>query len=510
MLFRTITAGLTAGCLALAVVVSGAAGCASASSQRGRTVDPLTDAANPDLDVNRRIAGVRESAAQAKQGEIDRRAWREAIKTKVVWLAGTPAVVRLPAIDALLEDDEADTRRMLALMIPRDPQRPVVDRAAQLAAERGWKEMTPALVRRWSVRMVQIPDEERTERAALAALHPDAPIERVVFDVFATPASAGSGDLGERARNDAWALLCRIDKGLARTREYLATLEDAAAADAKIAALRAAATDLKAVPSSGEQLEWLQSLRTPERSAFWSEARDAIARLSPEQTRGFALRHASAARWAAARRPEWLAASRDALLAELSSRLEGRKFWQRSAELVEGARPRRETLAEAERDLVWGDALLALIADEALKDPAVVAGMFAQVDADRADRTTEYGGVLDFAAGAPASASGGAAAEGGFAALSFPPRAGQRTADNRFVVSPELLERGHTGLFHYHFHARVAREAEYAGPGEGDVEYAERFGRSCLVLTSVSENALDVDYYQPNGAVIDLGEIRRP
>ena len=39
---------------------------------------------------------------------------------------------------------------------------------------------------------------------------------------------------------------------------------------------------------------------------------------------------------------------------------------------------------------------------------------------------------------------------------------------------------------------------------------ARRFGRSCLVFTFVSSDALGVDYYQPDGARIDLGPIQRP
>ena len=55
---------------------------------------------------------------------------------------------------------------------------------------------------------------------------------------------------------------------------------------------------------------------------------------------------------------------------------------------------------------------------------------------------------------------------------------------------------------------------DYSGPGQGDDEYADRLGRSCLVFTSLSNDSLNADYYQPRNAagfvVVDLGEIRRP
>jgi hypothetical protein len=40
------------------------------------------------------------------------------------------------------------------------------------------------------------------------------------------------------------------------------------------------------------------------------------------------------------------------------------------------------------------------------------------------------------------------------------------------------------------------------------LDYANRMGRNCLVFTSISDGVINVDYYQSNGAVIDLGEIK--
>ena len=154
-------------------------------------------------------------------------------------------------------------------------------------------------------------------------------------------------------------------------------------------------------------------------------------------------------------------------------------------------------------ELVWGDALALLVADEAVRGEGVAAALFAQADADYADRSTEHGGVLD-AVSRPGST------EDAFEAIGFAPRPAQRTGDRRFVASPELLERGAASLFHYHFHANRIRNADYAGPSEADLLYARDFGRACLVLTLIDERTLGVDYYQPGGARIDLGTIARP
>lgn len=483
-----------------AAAVACAAG-PSAALARGPAEAALALAADQEQDAGKRLKALRESIDALKKGEVDPAMWRESVK-KIAWKASNPAKIRLPAIEALLEQDEADSRSMLALMIPREPTRVVVDLACSRAAGGGWKEMTPAIVRSWSRKMLSPPDEERSERAALLAMYPDRPLPDVAFEVFCAPVppDAGEQSLVRRARADAWTLLCRIDPGLKRTRELLEGADAAASADPTLLALRQSASDLASVPVTGEQLEWLLDLRKSERSAQWEAARAAIGALSPEQREGFELRHVSGVVWASTNRAAWLGLSRKDLLAEAARRLEGRKFHRRMAETAEGAPPPQETLKANDARLVWGDALMILIATDAMADPRVVEALFEQADADREDKTTEYGGLID-----PGPGGSG----GDFAVTLYPPRGAQRGGDNRFVASPELLSASVASLFQHHFHARSLDEREYAGPSEGDVEYAARFGRNCLVLASLSSGALGVDYYQPDGAVIDLGEIRR-
>ena len=43
-----------------------------------------------------------------------------------------------------------------------------------------------------------------------------------------------------------------------------------------------------------------------------------------------------------------------------------------------------------------------------------------------------------------------------------------------------------------------------------DLAYAARYGRSCVVFTSVSGGVLNADLYFPDGVVLDLGEVREP
>lgn len=460
-------------------------GCASSEP-----ADPGIVAASKEENPITREKAIRSGFEAAQAGEADRASWREQTKS-IAWLASNPARTRLVALETLLEDDPDDTRNMVSLMLPREPAWPVIDWISATAADRGWTDLTPSLVRSWSRFVVEPPDDARPERAALLALHPNRSLTAVVFEVFATP--QGDGLLEQRRRTDAWGLLTRIDPSLTQTREMIATLaprDD----DPLIEALTASAQDLKAVPQTAEQLEWLAEMR--EHNAFWEDCRAAIARLDPAQLDRFELRHAAGVRWAAEHRPAWVTASREYLLDELRTRLSTRRVFQRYSGYAEGQAPEERFVRNADA-LSWGDALLILIADEAIADESVRAALFEQVEADRRDTSTEYGGVLD--------------AEGtGFAAIPYPPRPAQRIGDNRFVASPELMRDGADALFHYHFHASRVSMRDYAGPGEGDEAYARTLGRSCIVLTSLGSDSLNADYYQPDGVVIDLGEVRRP
>jgi pimeloyl-ACP methyl ester carboxylesterase len=178
----------------------------------------------------------------------------------------------------------------------------------------------------------------------------------------------------KRARADAWSLLCRLDKDHSRTRALLAGSPDVASStDPTMLALRESALELKSVPATGEQLDWLLELRKPERSKFFGAAKDAIAGLNDEQIAGLELRHASGVIWAAANSPEWLRMNRAALLAEVSKRIDPQKHHRRTADTAEGAPMPKESIAAFDAKLVWGDALLLLISTEALRDSGAVA-----------------------------------------------------------------------------------------------------------------------------------------
>lgn len=459
----------------------------------------INDAKAPSADRTRAIEA---AGAELKAGEGDVAATRESLKT-VIWKRSNYWKLRAAALDALLQDQAhlADTRHMLVLLLPTESilgTWHMLEYIGNVAVKRKWTDLTPGFVVSYAHKVPSPEDPDRPERKAIEGLYPDRPVTDVVFDVFVGRYDA---NLSERERLAAWGLLCRLDESGGHTTQLLAQLDTTTAtSDPLLTALHAAATDLHAVPETGDQLEWVKQMRSPDHKAFWTECASAIARLSPEQLDGFALRDAAGVRWAATYRPEWLTLSRDALMQDVAHNYDDAKHVWRTG----GANTQvDESLRRAKDKLAWGDCLLILIADEALQDDQLIPELFDQADQDRDDTSTEYGGVID---AAPASTSDAPR----FVAYSYPPRPAQRLGDNRFVASDDLLNAGVAALFHYHFHCPTYSNREYAGPSMGDLEYARQYGRSCIVFTFADRNTLNADYYQPNGARVDLGSITRP
>lgn len=449
-----------------------------------------------------RLHAVENAQAQLQQPDADVPAIREMLKN-VAWKRSNDQRLRIAALDALLSDQPnlEDTHNMLRLMLPTESawqQWEFIEHAGKVAARHDWTDLTTAFVASYARRVnPPIDDADRPERLAIVRLNPQDNLTDVVFAVFV----GRTGDeLDERDRTAAWGLLRRIDTQGERTRVLLAQLSPAEVADDPIlAALSDAARDLHAVPATGEALESLMRLRAPDHREFWQQCAAAIATLNERQLEGFALRHAAGVRWAARFAPQWLTMDRADLLDILNDAYEPRRHYWRTG----GSAPTDESLRRARRDLVWGDALMILIAMEAIDDTDIPAQLFTQADEDQADSSTEYGGVIT-------DLDETNSTEPRFVAYSYPPRPAQRLGDFRFVASDDLLHAGDTALFHFHFHASGFDNRKYAGPSLGDLEYAKHYARPAIVFTFIDRDTLNADYYQPNGARVDIGVVERP
>lgn len=476
------------------------------------TADPVADFHNAELPLPSRV-GAATRAWERSAAEPEERASTRAAFKSLAWQSATPLDLRTRIMDLLINDsDQAgaqDARTMVRLMLAREPSRAMMAYLCETVAARRWTECAPNLVRSYARIVPAVPDQERAEAIALRSLFPDRDAESIVFEVFlnppdddqkATPAGALAIDWTERARADAWDLLGRLDTEGTRRAALITGSGDELDSNPAVALLRRCRADLRCVPLSGDELRWLRSLADPSKAdnrAWWEQSRSAVAALAPEQSERLALRHIEPVRWAASHLSQWLTATRQDLLDELARRLDSRHHRQRSADKTDFRQPSPQTLAHWRTHLRWGDVLAALVIDEAVRQPLVLTALVQQAEIDRRDPTTEYGGLLEWAE-SPVS----------FRARLFPPRPGQREGDYRFVASDDLIGASDRALAQYHFHAQHLRNDSFAGPSHPDLQYAARSGRNCIVVTSVSEGTFNIDYYQPDGVVLDLGDVK--
>lgn len=519
-----------------------ATGCSSGGSKNDDAASETGAAAAADVGQAPavRARGVTDmwAAAQGKgDAAIDEA--REEMK-KIVWKGGAPQSVREAALDCLLSDTrpgaQADTANMLRLRMPTEPSYGVLKymcgKIAERASDPVWQKTVTGLVRSWSRKLPSPPDDQRPERAAIAALYPSQGVEDTVFAVFVDPvaygaqadsdgnanASVGEAVLGntlapdsaKRIRQAAWDLLGRIDQyGERRTK----LLEGGVATngDRTLETLVQSARELHVVPLTGSELSWLEGVRTSKDAkdtAWWSEVSSRTGSLGTEELRGLQFRHLEAVRWAGANRAVWLSMDLAGIRSELQGKLEGRRTYRVGQNDGVDFTKNRNRIRDWEESIVWGDYLTMLVLDEAVQSPSVVAELFKQAEADRADTSTEWGGCLFDGSQCGGSAGGEEAT--GFVAVPFAPRPAQRINDRTFVASDDMFGRGGRSLAHYHFHAQSVNNQSYAGPGAGDADYADLHNRNCLVFTPVRPGKLNVDYYQRGGATIDLGEIAEP
>jgi hypothetical protein len=198
---------------------------------------------------------------------------------------------------------------------------------------------------------------------------------------------------------------------------------------------------------------------------------------------------------AARHEPELLTASESALYARLESHLRGQRHHDGRSN-YDNMRMGRPDRLHAHRDLLtWGDLAAMLLAVRGLQTPELVAHLFDYAERDKADTTTEYGGVIALDP------------KGRFELLEFPPRI--RRHDHMFMAPQEMMDAAYTGLFHFHYHVQNYRNAEYASPGFGDINYADNTRANCLLFTFVNRETLNVDFYRHGRVIVDLGEISR-
>lgn len=431
---------------------------------------------------------IRFKAARQLERESPDDPKRIAALRELVWIKYQPTELRCYAIDELIEHDEAEARQFLSrrLMIVNDWK--TYDHIHKIVEERNWTDFTPGLVRRYAIQVGFIDDLKRPERELIAALNPNQEVEAVILRVFADP------DYAKRieTRAAAWALLNR----LVDREKLMAMLMELQTQEPLVLDLQAGARELHVTADSMETITWLRVLRTEEHREFWAKARAAVARLNAEQRKGLKLRHLGLLARLYETNDPMLGKSRADLMRQLSGFVSAQQHYYKGPTFDGPMDSVPQRLYEWRDELCWGDLAVMNAITRTFGDPATIAEWFQQAEADMRDEISEHGGLLRWDE------------RGELAAVAYRPQF--RKHDLAYYATKQMILDAYTALAHYHFHAQKYRNVDYAGPGMGDqkrIGGIQRFNG--LVLTFISENKLNVDYYCGRKVIVDLGSIHR-
>lgn len=436
--------------------------------------DPYAVMLNRDAEwTARRIA-----ARQAYRDHHDDPALLQTLH-QVIWTPGYPAWQRIEAVDMLLELDEQAFREALNLKIMTVPDRETLSYIFDQAVKHKWTDFTPLAVRSYARRDPMVDDLIRPERRVIRLLNPGRTAEDVIFDIF-----INEQEHSVSSQSAAWDLLCRLTD-----RKRVLQLMEQAPTTMLVSRLRAAQQELGVVPRNREELLWLLAWSDPKTADWRRRATELVKQLTPQQRQGLEMRHLPVLlRLDSAR----LHRARSVWLAEAAVHL-GRSehhFKQPSDESV-------QKLAANATRLCWAD--LAVIGSliDVMQSRELVNDFFEQADEDHQDKTTEHGGAIlhDHATA-------------GMISQRYKPLL--KKGDDVFIPPHIMVEQLYTGLFHYHFHVQYYKNGPHAGPGGGDRQLASNLPFNFFVVTAIDQNHLNVDYYQPNGVVIDMGTLVRP
>lgn len=431
----------------------------------------------------------REALAMLKQRPADDEETNKALE-RVISTAGYTVPVREEALNMLAERDLARAKRTLRNTLPNTSAWAWLERACAIIAERGWVDLTPALVSSWArPSTLERDDTKRPEYLALVVLHGKDQVIEVVFDTFRDSRSVAEQGLRTRC----WDLLMRL--GQRERLVALITSSDVPTDDVMLLDLQAASRDLGVIPRNREEILWIRKLRLPENAAFWTQAKLATAEMPAERRAELEIRDLPVVVSASLHEPELLTQSDAQLYQRVEAYVQSQKHHDQQSNFEGFAGSGSEKLYTHRAKYTWGDLAAMLIAIRAMEVPEVVAHLFDYAARDHEDESTEFGGVIALDS------------RNRFEILEFPPVI--REHDQKFISSQQMLDAAYVAIFHFHFHVQQTRNDRYAGPGYGDINYADNTRANCLVFTSVGDGVMNVDYYRHDRVVVDLGDIQR-
>jgi hypothetical protein len=493
------------------VVCVGGGGCGSQAATRL----PLEVLQDRNADAGARVAALEEVEKQAAGNASVRGAMRGTLE-EIAVNPQQPRQLRFEALERLLSGEDAERMRArFAGLVVREPDPAMVALLCDRAAREKWAGWSGALVRVWA-REGGRPTEAEIgkgaspsfaasgERAVRALVGEEGGAINEFLWTHAIDGAGGRGEDDAEVRRDAWTVLARRDADGAIRRGGLASGKVATTEGGRrvLEGLRAGVAQWRVLPASGVELRWMIALAqgtSSAQEAWRAGVREGLAKVG--DVGELRMRHLEPIRWASVHWPAALAMSREQLASELARALEGRRFVSRSwAASSKRAAYREDGGGAGFAGLSWGDLLNVLVLDRAIGTPSVARSLVQQAMLDHRDATSEYGGLfLDTLA-----------TKGAYTAVLYPPRAKDKRGDLMFAAPDDMVRDQDMAAAHYHFHAAALRNSDVAGPSEEDVAYAAAWERGCVVLTSVREGLLNVDYYQGGVGgmvVLDLGVI---
>lgn len=441
------------------VVVLMLAGCVPQSYD-----DPIAVMLDRDVDVRFR----RRAAEQYDvEGFPDERYFKAL--NQLLWEPTYPDWQRQYAIDRFIEFDQAAFQKTLATRITAIPDWDTRCYLFDLAIQNNWSDFTATAVLSYAQEIKSIPDSDRPERAVIAHGNPGLTVEQAIERVFVN----ADGNATRVHQVAAWELLNRLIDRAALIR----LLDQSLPNTGLIEDLKASRSYLHVLPSNREGVLWLSYWRDSARRAVWGRMATLAGRLTPQQRRGLELRHL----------PVMSSVDRAVLAMDAAA-------LRREVQAAVGSQSMAVAVNENSNPLCWADWVVVHLIARSLEDRRLIDALFVQADADFNDKKSEHGGVLDWH-------------DGTMVAQAYEPLV--RRHDRIFYPPHEMVEHLYTAVAHYHFHAQEYRSEQFAKPGRGDLELAQRMSFNGLILTFIDRDTLHASYYQPNGAVIDLSVIQR-
>ncbi|QQE12286.1 hypothetical protein JD969_02085 [Planctomycetota bacterium] len=407
----------------------------------------------------------------------------------LVWNDSHPLEIRQKATKTLLNINKQAFLETSNDLITIVDQWNMLNYLFELAIQENWKSYTIAATHSWARTSQLYSDDVRPERKLIETLNPDQQTEKVLLDIFLGNYKANSTNptfnITQRHQIAAWIVLTRIMS----EQDLYAALSESKRNSIIADDLFTMKQYLSQLPKEREGLLWLNFILHQQTRLGNSDNFDDLLQFKPESSpkKELQVRHIPSVLHNVRTGP-----NRAIPMSLVKQYVAKQQRYPR----VDHPHKDNETIDLQTQLISQADYIVLMHVIQTINTPLVRQTLFNQADDDILDNTTELGGVLTWDSNNQPIAQ------------PFAPEI--KAHDRKFYASNQLIESMYTGLAHYHFHAQDHENATYAGPGKGDLSFANRLGTHAVVFTFIDKNTLNVDYYQPGGVVIDLGTISRP